>query len=364
MQSFDMKVSVYQWSLPLSGSLPGCPDGERQGLLLWLEKDEGDGLGDCAPLPGFSQETLTEAKDALVTCARLLAENPAMFKDISEHGLQNTIADSLMWPSSVIFAVESAVDELDFTESNSLYHPEPSVCRLLAGDNQQVLSVAKSVESETKLVKVKVSRQSVTDDIALVEQLDSCLPDDVEIRLDGNRRWNLNQALEFSKAIPRNRISFIEEPLAEVEQLPEYVSKGGLPVALDESLHTGNIWGTGCPGVFDGLAALVVKPTLAGGVYRCRQLAEFARMHKLELVISSSYESNIGIGTLVRLAESVAPCTASGLDTLSVFQKRLVHGSQGPCSETAPLLLREQQEFYEKVVLREQLQLIWSSYNP
>ncbi|MTI12808.1 o-succinylbenzoate synthase [Sansalvadorimonas verongulae] len=325
-----LSATVYQWLLPLTGTLPGCPQGERQGLLLWLERDGKKGLGDCAPLPGFSVETREQAAHSLVECAQWLVMQPDIER-IQEVGLLEVIGKQPI-PSSVVFAVEAAVKQLlsDTPAGRSMI----PVCRLLAGSHDDIVQAAEELDSETRLVKIKVARQSVVDEIKLIQRLDSVLPERVKIRLDGNRGWNLKDALIFSRAIPHQRIRFIEEPLTDAEELPAYAASGGLPVALDESLQ-----GTQTlPDYFTGLAALVVKPTLSGGVHRCQQLADFAHKHNLELVISSSYESPVGIGTLTRLALQLAPHTASGLDTLSIFQ--------------------------ENRIPREQLHALWSSDQP
>ena len=321
-------ATVYQWSLPLTGTLPGCPQGKRQGLLLWLEKDGRTGQGDCAPLPGFSAETREQAAHSLVECAQWLSVQPDI-ECIQEVGLLKAMGKQSI-PSSVVFAVESVVEQL-LSDDDAAEGKTVPVCRLLAGSHGDILRAAGQLDKETRLVKIKVARQHLADEIKLVQRLDAVLPGKVKIRLDGNRGWSLEEALTFAQGIPYQRIRFIEEPLTNADKLPVYASNGGLPVALDESLQgTYNL-----PEYFAGLTALVVKPTLAGGLHRCRQLADFAQQHNLELVISSSYESPAGIGTLARLASQVAPNTAPGLDTLSIFQ--------------------------EKRIPREQLHVLWSS---
>ena len=60
--------------------------------------------------------------------------------------------------------------------------------------------------------------------------------------------------------------------------------------------------------------AVVLKPTLLGGLSRALDLAEGAKAMGMKAVISSSYESGVGTGALVALAAMVGEEPA-GLDT-------------------------------------------------
>jgi O-succinylbenzoate synthase len=60
--------------------------------------------------------------------------------------------------------------------------------------------------------------------------------------------------------------------------------------------------------------AVVLKPTLLGGVSRVLGLAEKAKALGMAAVVSSSYEGGVGMGALVALAASVGEEPA-GLDT-------------------------------------------------
>ena len=134
----------------------------------------------------------------------------------------------------------------------------------------------------------------------------------------------------FASRTPKSRVVFLEEPLCEsssqpfLSQLRCFSTHSGIPVALDESLQVRHCQSWRLPEPFPGLAALVVKPTLAGGLHRSRSLAQMARRNDLQFVVSSSYESNIGIDTLSCLAWEQAPDCVPWLDTLSVFRHFLL----------------------------------------
>ncbi|MCL6269439.1 o-succinylbenzoate synthase [Sansalvadorimonas sp. 2012CJ34-2] len=313
-------VSVAAYSLKLEGSLPGCPPGVREGLLLKLEDSNGYlAYGDCAPLPGFSCETLDIAQRQLIDYARWLAVSPGCLETVQQQGM---IATAGKYSSSVAFAVESAASQLLHSDYHTLDLPP---CALLSGSNEEIVGQTQALDVNSSLtrIKIKVARQSVAQDIELFQMLDKLLPEQVKIRVDANRGWSWCDAMAFAKAIDPGRISrmdFIEEPLTDQRLLPDFAEQSNLPIALDESLQ-GHYR---MPELFTGLNALVVKPTLAGGVLRCRRLAQLARENNLQLVVSSSYESNIGIDFLTELAGQQAPETAPGLDTLSTYRQWLI----------------------------------------
>ncbi len=356
MFSGRLHGAVYAWQLPLNGQLPGCPRNQREGFLVRLSVDshgkELFGVGDCAPLPGFSCETLSDAREKLEQVLRWLVTDVDdslvnRLQAISKTGLPMAVKGEPDYlPSSVIFAVESAVERFLEACKQSTHRSSGSpakvfpVCRLLTGDNQAIKRHAQALGRETTLVKMKVGRQSLTEDIQRIRLLAETLPSSVNIRLDANRSWSMNEALLFAQSISKRRIAFIEEPLQEAGQsaYQHYAASGGLPVAWDESLQIRYQRNSREPILVHGLAALVVKPTLSGGVYQCRKLAEFARAHHLELVLSASYESNIGVDQLAGLARELAPNVAPGLDTLSVFERYLLHRPENLYVAEKPIL--------------------------
>jgi len=91
-----------------------------------------------------------------------------------------------------------------------------------------------------------------------------------------------------------------------------------IPVALDESLLS-------LP--FDdvksisGVENLVLKPTMLGGIEKTCQIIRRAKDFALETIVSSSFESSLGIWVLTSLAGSSLHNAVAGLDTLKWFKK-------------------------------------------
>ena len=131
------------------------------------------------------------------------------------------------------------------------------ICRLLAGSAKQILKKAEQLYHEgTKSVKVKVSNFSIQEAVALVEDLKQLF----RLRIDANRKWELQDALNFCSHFGENEIEFFEEPLRNSIELHSFP----LPFALDESLIES-------PQLLEqllqipNLHTLVIKPSVLGG---------------------------------------------------------------------------------------------------
>lgn len=288
------------YTLPLRRPvpLPGGAVGQRSGILVRAERPDGAaGWGDAAPLPGFSPESLNQVRaelDALQAGSREL--------------------DGCC--SSVRFAVESAAASADahargVTLGEHLLGRAAAQCAvnaLLAGAPEDWPQEAVRCAAEGfGVAKVKVGRAEWAREAAALRAAVKTAPT-LRWRLDANRAWPAETALAFARAVEGLPIEYIEEPLCAGEAMPSDWPRG-LGIALDETLH-----GFGpIPAFANGIAALVIKPTLCGGLARSLRLAEAAWRAGRAVVFSSAYESGVGVRVLAELGAACG--TAAGLDT-------------------------------------------------
>lgn len=224
----------------------------REGLIFQWD----DGLGEIAPLPGFSKESLEEAKEELLLFVK---ENrpPTL--------------------PSVRFGIACAQKPL-----NSVHLP---LCAL-------------GPKNGFSMKKLKLGHLSVLEAVELVKtQLPHAL------RLDWNRQWSLEEALAFTSHFKPNDFVYMEEP---TENLIAFSETTKFPVAVDESIHTDY-------SKIPTLKAVVVKPTLVGYIPQIPS--------HLDLVLSSSYESGLGLLHIANLAQTHTTLPL-GLDT--VFENDLL----------------------------------------
>ncbi len=328
-----MKIELFRYRLPLTAptALRHTTLSERTGFLICLTSGGEEGWGEAAPLPGFSRETEAEvlhSLKALRACG-----------DVSEAALD-------AHPSSVRFAVESALLDLGAQQEGKtmadVLHPHPVAqlplnALVTTSGEHAVEEVNRLIEAGYRTVKLKVGRGSVEDDIRIVQCIQRGLSVDTKLRLDANRAWSFEEALRFASSIDPEAIEYLEEPLAEPSRLGALVEATGLPLALDESL-------VGLRP--DGLAehhyaqAIVLKPSVGGGLYWAARMAERARELGMVPVVSNAFESGVGLRAHVALAAALAPAPA-GLSTYrrfaeDVFPERL--SMDGPSVDVAEVL--------------------------
>jgi L-alanine-DL-glutamate epimerase-like enolase superfamily enzyme len=123
----------------------------------------------------------------------------------------------------------------------------------------------------------------------------------VALRLDANRAWGAEEAVENLSRIVPLAPEYVEEPAADIVELAA-LGASPVPLALDESLA-----GAGRGQIEDWLArgvvaALVLKPMLLGGVTRCLELAALARAHGAAAVVSHLMDGPIALAACGHLA--------------------------------------------------------------
>jgi len=323
LTSFDL----YRYTLPFTApqQLKGATLYHREGLLLRLTGDDGcEGWGETAPLPGFSEETLDEAVARLRGLAASVMDREATDDWVDPEAGFGRELDRLDPAPSMRFGFELALWNLYAASTGTtlpeLVGPRPRttvpVNGLLTGSSDEVLGEARRMrEAGYGTVKVKVGGRSVAEDVVLVRAVGAQLGDAVSLRLDANRAWGFEQAAEFVRGAARVRFEYVEEPLADPMRLPELAREFGVPVALDESLvgmEPEALW------EHRYARAVVLKPTLLGGISRTLRLADRALRLGMTPVVSSAYESGVGTAALVALASGIGDrAVPAGLDAYS-----------------------------------------------
>ena len=309
-------IELYRYTLPLTEPLSLGEDrvSERQGFLVHLTLGSGaEGWGDVAPLPGFSAETVDEA----IADARRLRDGweGQTITDGAPQAALRALSVPDGGAASVRFGAESAVVEA-LAEAQGV-----APARLLgakrstvalnalvrAGDAETLLERGRQLRAEGyQAVKVKVGRAAVPVDVERVRALRRGLGEDVELRLDANRAWSFDEAVSFLSEVSEIPFAYIEEPVSDPERLPALVDATGCPVAIDEttrerSVEVLNAW---------PVRAVILKPTLLGGLQKTWDWESAACQHGVRPVVSASYESGVGTRMLAALAASLSDAPA------------------------------------------------------
>ncbi len=363
-----MKISslqIFRYQLPFVNPVTLAKKKHyfREGLLLRIFDAEGTtAVGEIAPLPGFSPESLAECETQLKKLAKTLLHQLIPDEVRQLQGAFEQWFSSPNLRSSVKFGLEMAVLNL-FSAKHQisvarLLSPHCpmflSLTRLLAGTPDAIRNKAAQIDkSAGGNIKLKVGRFPVDEEIKLVREIKRMIGSR-PLQLDANRSWDLETAVYFGKHVADCEIRYIEEPVINSVECPEFTEKTGIGYALDETLQDPNYQ-------FEfqkGMKALVLKPTIIGGIEKVKMLAREAATYQIPAVISSSYESSLGLIMLANLAATLDLETAVGLDTYDSFRTDLC---EPKFSIEQGMISLKRLEPGKAIIREECLELLWQS---
>ncbi|MGD8115562.1 o-succinylbenzoate synthase [Vibrio sp. TRT 29B02] len=302
-------AKLYRYELPMDSGviLRDQRLKQREGFVVELALDGDTGLGEVAPLAGFSIETMDEAYSQLV-------EQLALWQQGVEFNFDG------LYPS-VAFGLSMAQMELmQQLPQHGVYQAAP----LCSGDPDELIPKLNAMSGQ-KVAKIKVGLYEPIRDGMLVSLFLESIPD-LTLRLDANRAWSAEKAQQFAKKIApslRGRIAFIEEPCQVPGDSFSFAIDTGIAIAWDETLQHAIRRDDFKLEDLNGAKAIVIKPTLLGSVERCIALIQRAKELGIKAVVSSSIESSLGLTQLARLAHWQLPDEIPGLDTVGLFAQQL-----------------------------------------
>jgi L-Ala-D/L-Glu epimerase len=313
VEAVTLRVSLSGTERALTRPAQNATQGwtERAGCLITLHNDSGfHGRGEASPLPGFSPDRLEDC------VAALSAIDPAHIPERLEAG-QPALAElsraSSRLPSQLPAAraaLEAALLDLWSRSAGrpawallAPAQPLPaarSLAALLMGEPEQALEQAQRAQARgIRTFKFKVGRPGARErELSAVAELRHELGPAARLRLDANRSLSVSEARAYLPRFAEHELEYIEEPCApgELARLADL----SLPIAWDESLAD-----TELPA--SPLRALVLKPTLLGGISACAHWAEQAARIGAEVIVSHAFEGPLGLA----LSATVALCWGS-----------------------------------------------------
>lgn len=269
----------------------------REGFIVRVETANGVGYGEVAPIEHFGSESIAEAEVFL----RAKVVQPDL-----------AVPDGL---PCCAFGL-SAARMMAGTSGASEGAVSLPVSGLLPAGEAAIDAAGKKVAEGFKHFKWKVGVESVAVEQAIFRELDRVLPQGVRLRLDANGGWSLVELESWAEYVQDfdERLDYFEQPLpvGQESAMAAVAESSGVAVALDESLQGANLghWARAWSG------PMVVKPALLGDV---EMLAEELAAVKSAVVLSSVFETRVGVLNALQLARSLDVVAPIGYDTGDVF---------------------------------------------
>jgi len=360
MRIIAIAARTIRWTIASQGAARGRA--ARAAVVLEVRGDLGEiGLGEAAPLPGMSPDTLEDAERAIASFARrvpfeladreaavALAHGAASGSPAARFAIETALLDALARdlgvslatllrdPPALLERVPCVIhgklrDEPSATRSRSeIVDADADGARSISGESAGGGLLTGSARLRTAVVplaavvddpeaaragfaagircfKIKLA---AGDDPRRVFAIAAAVPG-ARLRIDANRSWPRAEVAARLAALAPLPIDYVEEPCMEAHQL----LSGSLPcrLALDESLAELTTGELHAALHSPQLAAVVLKPTLLGGLSAALDLADLARRAGVAAIASHGLEGPVGTAACAELALALGGSHPAGL---------------------------------------------------
>jgi L-alanine-DL-glutamate epimerase-like enolase superfamily enzyme len=171
-------------------------------------------------------------------------------------------------------------------------------------------AAAEAARAGFRCVKVKVG---VGDDAGRVAAVRAAAGPAVDLRLDANGAWTVEEAVASIEALAPAGLELVEEPVHGIDALRAVRRAVPVRIAMDETAAV--------PGALMSAAAdaVCLKLSRCGGISGLLAAAELVRATGAEPYIASTFDGPLGIAAAVHAAAALSPLPACGLATLDLF---------------------------------------------
>ena len=276
----------------------------RKSWFVELTDGERTGIGECAPLPDLSCDVSPKYGEILdKVCADFCQTGEIDFEALRAY-------------PSMLFGLETAL--LNLQRGDRLFDTAfsrgevgiPINGLVWMGNYEEMLQrMEQKLEQGFRCVKLKIGAIDFEQELDLVKRIRERFSfHEVALRLDANGAFPFEEALYKLELLSQYAIHSIEQPIkaGQWAYMSELCRESPLPIALDEELI-----GVNNPEMKAHMlniikpAYIILKPSLHGGMYGCREWIETAKEQGIGSWITSALESNIGLNAIAQFASDV-----------------------------------------------------------
>ena len=303
------------------------PSGTSRGVLtqketwfITINSENRQGIGECGILRGLSIDDRPNYEQKL----NWVCEN------ISK-GFDN-LANELTEFPSIQFGLEMAFLSLKSQDKFTLFpskftHGEAAIPingLVWMGDKKFMKQqIEDKIKEGFKCIKMKIGAIDFNTELELLKSLRSEFSiKDIELRVDANGAFLVQDALEKLKMLSEFELHSIEQPIKprQFDEMARLCELSPLDIALDEELI----------GVFDVTKKeellqiinpqyIILKPSLIGGFKKSEEWIKIADKQNIKWWITSALESNIGLNAIAQWTYTLNNNMPQGLGTGSLF---------------------------------------------
>ncbi|WNQ13941.1 dipeptide epimerase [Paenibacillus aurantius] len=184
------------------------------------------------------------------------------------------------------------------------------------------------VKDGFNVLKIKVGKDDIQEDIERIKEIRSCVGQAVKIRIDANQGWQVKDAVRSIRRMEDLglNIELVEQPVKalDIEGLKAVTDAVETPVMADESVFT--------PAqafeVLKRRAAdmINIKLMKSGGIYKAQIINHIAEEFGVECMVGSMIESRLAVTAAAHLAASKKNITRFDFDAPLMMSSDIVTG--------------------------------------
>lgn len=287
----------------------------KKGYYLYLQTHGKTlGIAELSPLEGFSLESLQEAflqcqkfKNHFLEQFNNFIKKPLLFKCFAK--------TNNLYPSVAFSFYSLLLQQIVPSQNLSL-----NIQGLIYGEFEEILKKAQyDQNNKFTHIKVKVERFCVRKTIQLVQTLLKVYGKTKKLRLDFGCSWKYDNLQNFLTSFDPKDFDYLEDPVSNLDNLLHLNTHYKFFFGLDELLRT-------LPFQevikLKHLKSLIIKPMLDMSYLSLEGIPQ-----DVSVILSSSYETPIGLRCIAILAKYLKIQGPHGLDTLSIFPPKLYNQS-------------------------------------
>lgn len=289
------------------------------------------GIGECGPLPGLSIDHKPELQEDIERLVNRFNEvshtiNPSGEVSSVYHEIVKGLGQEINQYPALLFAFETALldwysggEKVIFRNRfvNGASIPINGLI-WMGGLDFMLQQIELKIRDGFKCIKLKVGGINFEKECDILHYIRrKYFREDIMVRLDANGAFKPADALYKLKELAKFDIHSIEQPIKpNLPEIAELCKESPIPIALDEELI----------GVFSRPEKekllqrikpqfIILKPSLHGGLFGCREWIELAENQKIDWWITSALESNIGLNAIAQFTAQYDIKMPQGLGT-------------------------------------------------
>ena len=211
------------------------------------------------------------------------------------------------------------------------------------GDREFMVSqVKEKIEAGFKCIKLKIGALDFEQDLEIIKSIrKEYSAKDIEIRVDANGAFSLDDALEKLLRLSELDLHSIEQPIkqGQVDEMAALCMFTPLDIALDEELI-----GINSEQKKEALLEtiqpqyIILKPSLLGGFKACEEWISAAKENDIKYWVTSALEANIGLNAISQWTSSLNNPLPQGLGTGGLYSNNI----------DSPLTVKNGEIYYDR----------------